>query len=664
MKLLHLSLVLVFSCVLQVKSQGVSDYAALDTFIRDALSGLAKSESKFKEISPVVQGAIDFVSSIDPRRKTDQQRGIQIIQRLNDVSVDRGNKQVLKNLLGRVFGSVWKSSTEAERAAFVKQIKNFIANPPPSAALPAKRKRRMTYEWFDEVSKRLYLLDGLATLMFAIDSTSSMSRDITIAKNIANQILNLEDERKNPVDYILSDINDPVEDLKPTITRPTTQLAQFAEDIGAIIPAGGGDCPEMALTGMLNGFSFAPQYGSSMFVFTDAAPKDATVDNMANVIGAAFGFDTKISFFTVTNPLCDSNPDYSKFQQIADETGGFVFPLVDSTLPTPPTGRKRRSIATDSSNRLPFVTSELKAHTTIYQGNGISTIGKRIFFNIDDEIKFLAIKIQTDANHEQIRLFNEKFQQIKTRNTLGNVVLYKFDNPFSGTYFTLIPRSAGSYRYTVTAAFKNPIVVNTKYFMNDGPVARPIPHPVQGIQNKILISITGYDRVTKHTIAANIILKDGTKTPITLSPDNGSGAFEGSLIPPTSEYKIQIQGKTIGGKSFTRLTSNFEQAKPIAFVTMYAGEDSSVGYKTRTPSFLIAYKSPGSPFAGRVETSLSTSKINDGEIANLNLSSARNFIRLFYTSPTAPIASRTSDEIIIRDNISKKILHRIPILLY
>ena len=44
----------------------------------------------------------------------------------------------------------------------------------------------------------------------------------------------------------------------------------------------------------------------------------------------------------------------------------------------------------------------------------------------------------------------------------------------------LVPRAAGSFRYTVSAAFKNAIVVNTKYFMNDGPVARPISHPVQG----------------------------------------------------------------------------------------------------------------------------------------------------------------------------------------
>ena len=147
-------------------------------------------------------------------------------------------------------------------------------------------------------------------------------------------------------------------------------------------------------------------------------------------------------------------------------------------MPTPSGKRKRRSAG--ASDRLPFITSELAAHTTIYQGNGTSTFGKRIFFNVDDEIKTLTIKVQTDANHEQIRVFNERFQQITTRDILGNVVLYQFDNPSSGTYFMLVPRAAGSFRYTVSAAFKNAIVVNTKYFMNDGPVARPISHPVQG----------------------------------------------------------------------------------------------------------------------------------------------------------------------------------------
>ena len=49
------------------------------------------------------------MGSIFPGRKTDQDRGIQIIQLLKDIKSDRGNKQVLKNMLGRVFGSVWKT---------------------------------------------------------------------------------------------------------------------------------------------------------------------------------------------------------------------------------------------------------------------------------------------------------------------------------------------------------------------------------------------------------------------------------------------------------------------------------------------------------------------------------------------------------------------------
>ena len=112
------------------------------------------------------------------------------------------------------------------------------------------------------------------------------------------------------------------------------------------------------------------------------------------------------------------------------------------------------------------------------------------------------------------------------------------------------------------------------------------------------------------------------------------------------------------------MTSNFEQGKPIAFVTLYAGEESSVPFNSTANVLLLAYKSPGSPFIGRVETKLNTSKINDADFANLNMTSKRNFAKLVYTSPIVPIANRTVDEITIRDNESKDILHRFPILLY
>ena len=103
----------------------------------------------------------------------------------------------------------------------------------------------------------------------------------------------------------------------------------FRDDIGNINLKGGGtDCPELSFTGMLKAFNAFPYFGSSMFVFTDASPKDATLDNIGYVIGFAKVFDIKISFFTVTNRRCGGEPlDYSKFELVAAETGGKIKPI-------------------------------------------------------------------------------------------------------------------------------------------------------------------------------------------------------------------------------------------------------------------------------------------------------------------------------------------------
>lgn len=63
-----------------------------------------------------------------------------------------------------------------------------------------------------------------------------------------------------------------------------------------------------------------------------------------------------------------------------------------------------------------------------------------------------------------------------------------------------------------------------------------------GTTNDVLISVTGFNRVdASKPLTANAIDKEGMKSPITLT-SAGSGAFTASLVPPSSEYKIQIQG--------------------------------------------------------------------------------------------------------------------------
>ena len=113
--------------------------------------------------------------------------------------------------------------------------------------------------------------------------------------------------------------------LLPTVVKPPTPtgLLEFRDIIGNIAAHGGGDCPELALTGMLNALNHFPHPGSSMFVFTDASPKDATPANVNQVISFAKALNIKISFF-VTLRSCGGLPEYSQFNHIAAETNGII----------------------------------------------------------------------------------------------------------------------------------------------------------------------------------------------------------------------------------------------------------------------------------------------------------------------------------------------------
>ena len=53
----------------------------------------------------------------------------------------------------------------------------------------------------------LLAMQGQVTLMFAIDDTGSMRNEIAAARKIATSIVN--EQRVEPVDYILSPFNDP-----------------------------------------------------------------------------------------------------------------------------------------------------------------------------------------------------------------------------------------------------------------------------------------------------------------------------------------------------------------------------------------------------------------------------------------------------------------------
>lgn len=101
--------------------------------------------------------------------------------------------QYARNKLGRTLYHLEQSTTKRPKRSTQTEASSFMSD----------LKKKLGSEKFDEFMAVM----GDVTLMFAIDTSGSMSDDIDTAKKIAVDVINYP--RKNPVSYILSPFNDP-----------------------------------------------------------------------------------------------------------------------------------------------------------------------------------------------------------------------------------------------------------------------------------------------------------------------------------------------------------------------------------------------------------------------------------------------------------------------
>lgn len=107
----------------------------------------------------------------------------------------------------------------------------------------------------------------------------------------------------------------------PVTIREGSQKHSFINDIDNLTATDGGDCAELAFKGMQDAFDNGPYPSSSMFVFTDAEPKDGDMFGVENLILAAQYDRTYISFF-LDGSICGSKSNIDKFRKVAKETEG------------------------------------------------------------------------------------------------------------------------------------------------------------------------------------------------------------------------------------------------------------------------------------------------------------------------------------------------------
>ncbi|XP_015778186.1 PREDICTED: uncharacterized protein LOC107356064 [Acropora digitifera] len=194
----------------------------------------------------------------------------------------------------------------------------------PGSNFMLRLRQQLGYNAFD----RFMAVQGDVSLMFVMDDTGSMGGEIEAVKSIAIDIMNYD--RQAPIiSYILSPFNDPYpSDDLPVVSMDETEAAAFVDAINDLRAHGGGDCPEYAFTGMLEALYEDPEWGSPMYVFTDADPKDATEDKIEEVKALARADVYGVTINFLTTGYCGSQL-HPAFRQLAEATSGQVIALAN-----------------------------------------------------------------------------------------------------------------------------------------------------------------------------------------------------------------------------------------------------------------------------------------------------------------------------------------------
>jgi uncharacterized repeat protein (TIGR01451 family) len=169
--------------------------------------------------------------------------------------------------------------------------------------------------------RQIKLLLGVGpTLTISMDTTGSMGSIIEGVKQQAIQIVNDRlGTDEEPSKYVLAPFNDPgVGPLTATDDANTFKAA-----ISSLFASGGGDCPELAMMGMLQGLS-ASDEGGVMFMFTDASAKDSGLAGTVTSVATS----KDIEVYPILFGSC--SPTDPGFIRVANESGGQVFLLFRS----------------------------------------------------------------------------------------------------------------------------------------------------------------------------------------------------------------------------------------------------------------------------------------------------------------------------------------------
>nr|XP_020496296.1 LOW QUALITY PROTEIN: von Willebrand factor A domain-containing protein 7-like [Labrus bergylta] len=409
----------------------------------------------------------------------------------------------------------------------------------------------------DKNFTRLMGLSQSTALCIVIDTTGSMSDDIAEVKRISFDIIDRRrGTQEEPSAYILVPFNDP--GFGPLIL--TTDADVFKANINKLSASGGGDIPELCLSGLQLALTAAP-HSSEIFVFTDAPAKDA---HLRGTVTALIENSKSVVTFLLTDVLARrrrrdlqgvstrvvSQLDAQLYRDLARASGGQAIEVSKSDL------SQATSIIEDSS---------ASAVVTVFQVVRNPGKPENFTFTVDSSLRNMTVYI-TGASSLAFTLISstgvsqsssQSSGPLASFTTAGNLRRLRLNTENQTGSWEIMVDSNNPYSVKVTGQSSVNFIFNLveAHEGAHGDFSLMEQRPQSGGNTSVLISVTGSDTVKV--------------TEVKLVDSSGSTEVNGSL-------------QSVGSGNFL---VTFSKVPAGDFVVRLRGEDSSATSRSTPESF-------------------------------------------------------------------------------
>ncbi|XP_019616173.1 PREDICTED: von Willebrand factor A domain-containing protein 7-like isoform X2 [Branchiostoma belcheri] len=432
-----------------------------------------------------------------------------------------------------------------------------------------------------DVFRRFFNLASGTSLCIVMDDTGSMSNDIAAAKSVSIEIIQraVANPFDKPYNYVLVPFNDPMSDAGPmTITRDSTV---YTAAINALNAHGGGDCPELSMTGLeLALQNTLPK--SKIYLFTDADPKDS--DKMPDVLSLLRQKKSTITFL-LTGSCSRKRRDLhgrlkravsgNPYDVIAEESGGKVFDIT------------KDEVAEVSE----VIALEVNGAPVTVMIKSVSESGPRDHeIAVDDTLLEMVITLTGSTATPVFQLYTPSGATQVFGTADAQVVIetdrykvLKLTSPAAGTW---VLRLADSQGYDIEVTGKSVLDFSTEFldpgtgFLIDG-------RPVAGSEYRLVVSGRGLENVGNVTSATLLDQSGAVLSRIYLHTSSGRGepVYTATILPPSQPFRISVEGIDQRNNTFTRLLTTLIESQSFRLDLaagnkdpLYPGGSSRVGF--------------------------------------------------------------------------------------